>query len=336
MAPADSTFIAYADVAALRQDPLVQRAAALAQPATADRDYSSLFAPPASIISGISIASCLRRAPARRRGARWPSPRAASIKTRLRNMPCVRERSRMKMAAPCTSCLRRRLEKVFRLRFSQPIVSRSPMAEIFLRRQAGSRPLRSIPRCTSGCRAWPELRYFSPQKRQPAARAGRLRAPAPPRSSNRSAGWTSRRGQMAAMSSFPQRENAAVPKRRKKSLAHWSSCAACCRARIADPKAAHRCRPPAYPRCAHFLKLQASRPRADRVRLLVTVTPDMLDSCSRLLPQPAANGRVGNWAAVCRPCADSKRSLPPRDGRWKVVEASPLRPWSRSAGNAWG
>lgn len=39
MAPADSTFIAYADIAALRQDPLVQRAAALAQPATADRDY---------------------------------------------------------------------------------------------------------------------------------------------------------------------------------------------------------------------------------------------------------------------------------------------------------
>ena len=39
MAPADSTFVAYADVAALRQDPLVQRAAALAQPATEDRDY---------------------------------------------------------------------------------------------------------------------------------------------------------------------------------------------------------------------------------------------------------------------------------------------------------
>jgi hypothetical protein len=39
MAPADSTFIAYADVAALRQDPLVQRAAAFAQPATQDRDY---------------------------------------------------------------------------------------------------------------------------------------------------------------------------------------------------------------------------------------------------------------------------------------------------------
>jgi hypothetical protein len=40
MAPADSTFIAYADVAALRQDPLVERAAALAQPATEDRDYA--------------------------------------------------------------------------------------------------------------------------------------------------------------------------------------------------------------------------------------------------------------------------------------------------------
>src|SRR5579862_7064360 len=39
MAPADSIFVAYADVAALRQDPLVQRAAALAQPATEDRDY---------------------------------------------------------------------------------------------------------------------------------------------------------------------------------------------------------------------------------------------------------------------------------------------------------
>ncbi len=39
MAPADSTFIAYADVAALRQDLLVQRAAALAQPATEDKDY---------------------------------------------------------------------------------------------------------------------------------------------------------------------------------------------------------------------------------------------------------------------------------------------------------
>jgi hypothetical protein len=39
MAPADSTFIAYADIAALRQDPIVQRAVALAQPATADRDY---------------------------------------------------------------------------------------------------------------------------------------------------------------------------------------------------------------------------------------------------------------------------------------------------------
>lgn len=39
MAPADSTFVAYADVAALRQDPLVQRAVALAQPATLDRDY---------------------------------------------------------------------------------------------------------------------------------------------------------------------------------------------------------------------------------------------------------------------------------------------------------
>lgn len=39
MAPADSTFIAYADVAALREDPLVQRAAALAEPAAEDRDY---------------------------------------------------------------------------------------------------------------------------------------------------------------------------------------------------------------------------------------------------------------------------------------------------------
>jgi hypothetical protein len=40
MAPADSTFLAYADVAALRQDPLVARAAALAQPAAEDRDYA--------------------------------------------------------------------------------------------------------------------------------------------------------------------------------------------------------------------------------------------------------------------------------------------------------
>jgi hypothetical protein len=39
MAPADSAFIAYADVAALREDPLVQRAAALAEPAAEDRDY---------------------------------------------------------------------------------------------------------------------------------------------------------------------------------------------------------------------------------------------------------------------------------------------------------
>ena len=39
MAPADSTFILYADVATLRQDPLVERAAALAQPKTQDRDY---------------------------------------------------------------------------------------------------------------------------------------------------------------------------------------------------------------------------------------------------------------------------------------------------------
>lgn len=39
MAPADSTFIAYADVAALRQNPLLQRAAAMAQPPTEDRDY---------------------------------------------------------------------------------------------------------------------------------------------------------------------------------------------------------------------------------------------------------------------------------------------------------
>src|ERR1700734_883830 len=39
MAPADSTFVAYADVAALRQNPLLQRAAAMAQPATEDRDY---------------------------------------------------------------------------------------------------------------------------------------------------------------------------------------------------------------------------------------------------------------------------------------------------------
>jgi hypothetical protein len=39
MAPADSNFIAYADVAALRQNPLVQRAAAMAQPPAQDRDY---------------------------------------------------------------------------------------------------------------------------------------------------------------------------------------------------------------------------------------------------------------------------------------------------------
>jgi hypothetical protein len=39
LAPADSSFIAYADVAALRQDPLFQRVVALAEPATQDRDY---------------------------------------------------------------------------------------------------------------------------------------------------------------------------------------------------------------------------------------------------------------------------------------------------------
>jgi hypothetical protein len=40
MAPPDSTFIGYADISALRADPLVQRAAALAQPAVEDRDYA--------------------------------------------------------------------------------------------------------------------------------------------------------------------------------------------------------------------------------------------------------------------------------------------------------
>ena len=40
MAPPDSTFIGYADVSALREDPLVRRAAALAQPAAEDRDYA--------------------------------------------------------------------------------------------------------------------------------------------------------------------------------------------------------------------------------------------------------------------------------------------------------
>jgi len=39
LAPADSTFIAYTDVASLRQSPLVQKATALAQPAATDNDY---------------------------------------------------------------------------------------------------------------------------------------------------------------------------------------------------------------------------------------------------------------------------------------------------------
>jgi hypothetical protein len=39
LAPVDSTFIAYADVAALRESPLVQKATALAQPPATDRDY---------------------------------------------------------------------------------------------------------------------------------------------------------------------------------------------------------------------------------------------------------------------------------------------------------
>lgn len=40
LAPADSTFIAYSDVAALRQSPLIQQVEALAKPATMDRDYA--------------------------------------------------------------------------------------------------------------------------------------------------------------------------------------------------------------------------------------------------------------------------------------------------------
>lgn len=39
LAPAGSTFVAYIDMAALRQAPLVQRSMALAQPAQEDRDY---------------------------------------------------------------------------------------------------------------------------------------------------------------------------------------------------------------------------------------------------------------------------------------------------------
>ena len=41
MAPADSTMIGYADLQALRESPLVQQLAAMAQPAQVDPDYAN-------------------------------------------------------------------------------------------------------------------------------------------------------------------------------------------------------------------------------------------------------------------------------------------------------
>jgi len=44
LAPADSHFLAYIDISALRDSPLIQRLAAMAPPATADSDYASFVA----------------------------------------------------------------------------------------------------------------------------------------------------------------------------------------------------------------------------------------------------------------------------------------------------
>ncbi len=139
----------------------------------------NLYAQPVSIINGISIASYLRQEAAPRPEGPWPSPRAASINTRLRNMPCVRERLRIKTAAPCTPYPQGRRGKAFRLRSSRPIVLPSPRAGICLRRQADSRPVRSMPGCRNVCRAWLLLRFFSRQKCQQSRQAGQLRGQAP-------------------------------------------------------------------------------------------------------------------------------------------------------------